>query len=300
MTPHQPSAGGRADTIPGFVVSWGELVWDVFDDARSERSLGGCASNVAIQLALLGHRCRLITRVGNDRWGHDALRLLAAAGVDTCWVQRDDELPTAATRVSCSGGEPQYRMLERMDWARIAVTESVLSGLSRCQAFVYGTLAQRSPAAQTALARVWEWLPGDCLKVCDMNLRGAQLPRELIELSARAADVVKMNDQEAVELGRSCGGDAVRWLLDEMNVRLVALTLGSAGCELYGAFGCVSAPALPLPESAVEGNAIGAGDAFCARLVHGLLKREPETLLAHECNVAAARIVGRRSATLIG
>ena len=65
---------------PAAVVSWGELLWDVFAD---EERLGGCACNVAYHLAALGESVSLVSRVGNDERGEAALRRLREVGVDT-------------------------------------------------------------------------------------------------------------------------------------------------------------------------------------------------------------------------
>ena len=58
------------------VVCWGELVWDLLPDGPR---LGGALANVAYHVVRLGGRAVLVTRVGDDELGRQAITRLAAA-----------------------------------------------------------------------------------------------------------------------------------------------------------------------------------------------------------------------------
>ncbi len=308
-----------------FVLCWGELLWDEFDDTGEERALGGCASNVAVHLARLGTAVSLVSRVGNDERGRQAASFLQSEGVDTTCVSIDPELATARVRIDLTHEEPSYRMLSRMDWSRLEFDGGLRARLPNCVALVYGTLAQRSDAAAGRLSEIWHALPNSCLRVCDLNLRGQRLAEERLVACVAAANVIKLNEQELALLEELLGvSDGVAWLLSHARVELVALTLGSRGVELHREGASLRAPGVALssaqtlsttdalstgdaPGSEVLASAdafgagqmpspVGAGDAFCARLVVGSLRGEDDATLARACNAYAARVASRRAA----
>lgn len=277
---------------PPHAISWGELLWDVFDD---DERLGGCACNVAYHLAVLGQPVALVSRVGNDARGRTALERLQAVGVDTALVQVDDEHPTGLVRVDVSDGEPRYTIVERVAWDRIDLTPGVAAALADARAMVFGTLAQRTPLAHTTMQRALDLLPASCIKVCDLNLRRPFSLGEVIHASARRADVVKLNVDETRVIAELIGRpDVTRFLLDECNVDLVVETRGARGAVLTTKTESHECPGFPISGA---GDTVGAGDAFCARLVTGLLGNEPLPELGRECNRYAARVASLPGAT---
>lgn len=76
-------------------VCWGELLWDLFPNGPE---LGGAAANVAINLLRLGATPLLVSRVGKDTLGNQAIATLERLGLDTSLIQRDPtgELAVAA------------------------------------------------------------------------------------------------------------------------------------------------------------------------------------------------------------
>jgi 2-dehydro-3-deoxygluconokinase len=56
--------------------------------------IAGAESNTAIGVQKLGHSAAHITRVGDDSFGRYLLRMLRAEGVDTSYVKVDQEYPT--------------------------------------------------------------------------------------------------------------------------------------------------------------------------------------------------------------
>lgn len=274
-------------------ISWGELLWDLFGD---EERLGGCACNVAYHLAVLGQRVGLVSRVGNDRRGRTALERLENVGVDTSLVQVDSEHPTGSVKVDVSSDEPRYTIVERVAWDRIALTDAVTAALGEAGALVFGTLAQRTPLAHTTMQGALALVPRGCLKVCDLNLRRPFSLATVIAASARAADVVKLNQDEARVIGELLGHrDVTRWLFAECGVRLVVETRGADGALLSTPTESLHSPGFPTSGSG--GDTVGAGDAFCARLVVGLLRGEPLETLGREANRYAARVASLRGAT---
>jgi fructokinase len=281
------------------VVSWGEVLWDLFPEGRR---LGGCAANVAVHLARLGIEPQLVTRIGDDRLGAEAVSRLSALGVDVRFVQRDPHQPTGTVRVEVVNGEPGFAIASEAAWDRIEWTEPVAQAVASADVLYYGTLAQRTPLGSGALARAWSATRPGCLRVCDVNLRSPFPARDVVAASLQAADAVKLNERELAFVGETLGVAApVGWLLREYDVRLVAVTLGNRGCALYREDTCVTHPGFPLRDS--DGDPVGAGDAFTAVLCDSLARGEgfghPDELrrLAHRANRVASYVASRPGAT---
>jgi fructokinase len=280
-------------------VCWGELLWDVFDagNGGARETLGGCACNVAYHLAQLGADVALVSRVGADERGQRAMAELQAIGVQTNCIEHDATAPTASVAVELDHTGPRYRMLARMDWSRIRITDVIARTLSNCQCFVFGTLAQRSPLALTTLSQALALVPDDCIRIVDLNLRPGESSRDLIESCTAHAHAIKLNEQEAEKLGKLLGtADPVAWLLNRPHARWVFQTLGERGCLVATHTSRHHYDAVEL-QPAADADPVGAGDAFCARMALGLVNHDALHEVASACNAHAARVAARPGAT---
>jgi fructokinase len=281
------------------VVSFGELLWDLYPDGAR---LGGASANVAYHAAQLGCRSLLVSRVGRDALGESALASLGRAGVDVSGVNIDAQSPTGHVHVTFEGGEPRFRIGEGVAWDRIVCPESLLARLERSNVFCFGTLAQRTPLVQGELARVLRRIgalgradlgPGERagisrpLRLLDLNLRPPHDDPALLVDSVNLADVVKLNDHELERCKALCrplgADDPIAWML-EQSVLLVAVTRGARGATLFTRNVVVTQDAFPSSGS----DPVGAGDAFTAVLAQGLAegKSLPE-IAERACHYAA-------------
>lgn len=271
------------------VVAWGELLFDLFPDGPR---LGGAAANVAFHAAALGARALLVSRVGDDALGRSATAELAASGVDVRFVSVDAERPTGTVRVELVEGEPRFTLGEQAAWDRIELVPELLPELAAADAFVFGTLAQRTPLGSEALARALGSLPAGCHRLADLNVRPPHVTERALSLALEQASVVKLNELEASRVSALLGEDAVSGLLAR-GVALVALTRGSAGALLATndeRFEHAGFPAAP------GGDPVGAGDAFTAALALGLCRREGLATCLARANRYASFVAGERGA----
>lgn len=303
------SASANNSPAPGraHFICWGEVIWDVFPDRRM---LGGAPANVAYHLAALGERVSLASRVGDDAAGAQARAALAGHGVGVDTVQIDPTRPTGWVEVTFAdagagaGREPRYRLVSGCAWERIEVDQPVARALGEAAAFCYGTLSQR--ASNVGFDQALTLLPAACLRVCDVNLRPGNIVFEVLHAALAAADVVKINEQEAVEIAGLVGvaevADLPAWLFGELGVRLVALTRGPAGCRLISPTESVEHAGFALahanrPPGDNGGDNVGAGDGFTAvltKLVHAGRSLE---FIAEASNRYGAYVASRRGAT---
>lgn len=255
---------------PPLVLGLGEALWDCFGETKRP---GGAPANVAFHATQLGMRGTVLSRVGVDAWGAELLDFLQSHGLDTDHVQRDDKHLTGKVTVHIAPGKgPSYTIHAPAAWDFLAF-DAAWRNLSREAAAVcFGTLAQRAPDSRATIARCLDEAAG-ALRVYDINLRPPHFERAWIEASLRRANVVKLNDEECALLDElldiRAGSEEgfCRCLLADYGVDHVFVTRGSAGCLAVSAAGSVAVPGVPVEVA----DTVGAGDAFTAALIHGLL-----------------------------
>jgi fructokinase len=274
------------------VVCWGEILWDMFPDGIK---LGGAPANVAYHLAAVGADVAMVSRVGRDTLGDNAIKALDEDGVDTAAVQRDPERPTGVVVIDVVDGDPNYTLTEGAAWERIVLDSEARRLVSTASALCFGTLSQRTKHGREQLERALAEAPPNCVRVCDPNLRAAHIDDDLLEASLRAADVVKINDKELrlVEQ-RFARKNPVAWLVHELGCKLVAITRGPRGCRLvtgndeaeHAGFSAKSG-----------GDNVGAGDAFTAVLIRLYLRGAPLATIAEAANRYGSYVASQRGAT---
>lgn len=250
------------------VFTFGEVLWDCLPRGLF---LGGAPLNVAAHLAKLGVPSAVISSVGKDVLGDEAIQRVAAYGVDTSFIARSETLPTGSVGVSLDEkGNPSYDIRGPAAWDEIPVGPELIAALENAQALVYGSLASRGNANLAALMNMMEvdWP----MRVFDVNLRAPHYAVDKVLVLASFADLLKCNEKEAREL---CDADEneppdrlARRLADGTGAGRVCITLGARGAVYLGPFGMQRAVAPRV--KAVD--TVGAGDAFLAAMVAGIVQ----------------------------
>jgi len=273
-------------------VAWGELLWDLFPDAAR---LGGAAANAAYHAACLGAHSLLVSRVGNDELGTRALKLLGERGVETHAIQIDDGAPTGTVSVTIENGEPRYRIASGVAWDRIGWRDELAAEFAQASVVCFGTLAQRSPLGFDAVEQALAHCPASTLRICDLNVREPFATPQVIDRALSLSRVVKLNESELSTLARLFGQrDALRWLLEERGIELVAVTRGARGASLSSRQAHFEHAGFPL--SSTSGDAVGAGDAFSACLSLELARGSSPELALQNANRYAAHVASEPGA----
>ena len=268
------------------VLCVGEVLWDALPEGLF---LGGAPFNVACHLRATGTPVAMVSRIGGDQLGDEVLRRAARYGVTTDLIQVDPELATGFVRVDIDpSGNPTYEILAPAAWDAIASDEELLRRAGNARAIVFGTLAQRTVTSRETIRRLWET---DALMVYDINLRAPFEDREIVGASLRRADVVKLSAEELERVSEwfELRGDfeaTMRALAAEFACDVVCVTRGSEGAALLhdGAF-------TEHPGYAVEvKDTVGAGDAFLAVLLAGLLSGATDAALLQHANLIGAYV----------
>jgi fructokinase len=280
---------------PPFVVGIGEILWDLLPDGRQ---LGGAPANFAFHARALGAASVIVSAVGDDRPGREILAELGSRGLDPSGIATVSSAPTGTvTVVLDAGGIPHYTIHEGVAWDVIPWTAGLGDIAARADAVCFGTLAQRSPVSRATIGSFLDATRPDCLRVLDLNLRQTYFSRETVHGLLERATVLKLNDDELVAVAGmlSLPGPETRVLaalLGAYPITLIALTKGPSGSRLFGPGVDLSHPGYP----AETEDTVGAGDAFTATLVAGLLKKRSWEEIGERANRIAGYVCSRKGA----
>lgn len=278
---------------PHLILGIGELLWDMpvgaaaagstGDPSKSLGTLGGAPANFTVMAGRLGNRAAILSRIGRDALGREAIARLNPMPVDVAALQVDAVRETGRVTVGISRGEPRYTIHTPAAWDFLEMSDEWVRLSERADVICFGSLAQRNKQSRQTIQALVAQTMSACIRVFDVNLRPPFYSEEVIEESLELATVVKMNDSEAPLLldvlglaaaeppfdGTVAQRYAAERLLEEFpGLELVAITRGSRGSLLVRREEWDEHPGI----AATVGDAVGAGDAFTAAMTHYLLR----------------------------
>jgi fructokinase len=278
------------------VAGIGELLWDLLPGGKE---LGGAPANFAWHARALGMTGVVVSCVGDDDEGRQIIDRLDHLDLRRDFVSVDRSHPTGRSTVSLDGaGVPSFHVHEDVAWDFIPHTPGLDRLAGEVDAVNFGTLGQRRPLSRDTTQSFLSRTRPDAVRLFDLNLRAPHYTNEVIEKSLALATVLKLNDQEFATLSRMFGwrgdpGERLRRLADSFELGLIALTRGELGSILYAGG----------RESVHAGfrvqvvDTVGAGDAFAAAVVVGLLRGRDIDAINEHANRVAAFVCSKRGAT---
>lgn len=278
-------------------VIFGEALFDRFPDGID--LLGGAPFNVAWHLAGLGYAPLFISRVGDDDNGKTILDAMASWGMPVDGVQIDPARPTGQVRVSLGDDGPSYDIVAEQAYDFIHRDAALAAvGETKPPLLYHGTLALRTGVSLSALYGLRNLYRTETF--VDVNLRAPWWSRQGVEQAIIGVNHVKLNHEELATLvGRPLDDEAdliaaAEGWRDERFLGSVTVTRGADGAVTLTDDGVVVGP--PAPVAAIE-DTVGAGDAFAAAMIAGILSgASPAATLRRGLSFAAA-ICGRKGAT---
>jgi fructokinase len=271
------------------IVGLGEILWDILPQGHR---LGGAPANFVFQARSLGAEGYIVSRVGKDQLGEEILSQLKSLGLSPLGVTVDTVHPTGIVSVSLDDkGVPKFTIHENAAWDHLAMTPEILNLASRAEAVCFGSLAQRSKVSGKAIFNFIEKTKKDCLRILDINLRQPYYSEDIIAPLLNHSTILKLNLEEMVILAEMFGLESdetkiLDSLLRQFSLKLIALTMGEKGSRLYATHGESYHPGFSVPVV----DTVGAGDAFTAALVMGVLKGEPLAKINEEANRMASLV----------
>jgi fructokinase len=216
-------------------VCFGEILWDILPN---EEVPGGAPMNVAYHLQQLGNTPAIITQIGNDEKGKRLLQLLQAQQIDTRYVLTTADYPTGLVNaIPQPNGDMRYTIMQRVAWDFIPYREELAAVVKEAAYFIFGSLVARSEVSANTLQQL---LNVAQTKVLDINLRAPHYTAESLTILLKAADILKLNEEELVLITDWLGSfDSLEartvYLHDHFGLQLVIVTKGAAGAMVYTA-----------------------------------------------------------------
>lgn len=275
---------------PHLMLGIGELLWDMLPEGPR---LGGAPANFAVMAGRLGNHAAILSRIGRDDLGREAMDLLEPMPVDASVLEVDPSHETGRVTVTIADDEPHYAIHSPAAWDFLELTNEWLQLVKRADALCYGTLAQRNPQARQTIQTLAAEAPESCIRIFDVNLRESFYSAEIAEESLELATVVKMNAAETplvldllglpvenvtgetVATGEYLRRAAERLLQVFPGLQMAAITRGCRGSLLVTRNEWNEHPGFAV--HAID--SIGAGDAFTAALAHYMLRCAPLAIL---------------------
>ena len=272
------------------IISLGEVLWDLFPD---DERFGGAPANFACHAAINGGQVAMVSAVGDDLHGQRAIEILQSYRVDISLIQIIAGSPTGTVGVQVdANGKPTFTIHENSAWDQLAWTDELARRIQSAHAVCFGTLGQRSLISRTTIRRCMETArAAGITRILDINLRSPFFDDAMIRESIQLASILKLSDEELPTVCQACNLSAEHAQLEQarnlrslFDLEMVVVTRGADGAMLVTRNEVLEQPGVP----ANVKDTVGAGDAFTAAFVVGLLNRDPHAKnLFQACTIAA-------------
>jgi len=279
------------------VISIGEVLWDVI---AGKEHLGGAPFNFAAHLTRLGHEVSFISAVGDDDRGRRILHAMERMGLSTRYVHTHTKHATGVVNVTLdNAGQPCFVIQRPAAYDFPVIDESDFDELlSQPIDWIYfGTLLQTSATASEMTREILASIP-TARRFYDINLRAKSYTPELVSELMELATVVKLNDVEVTQISSMLGSASsslekfCRDYADKFRLDAICVTRGHKGCSLLLGDEFTEQPGYHVKVA----DAVGAGDAFAAALLHGLGSKWPAAQTADFANRVGALVASRAGA----
>jgi sugar/nucleoside kinase (ribokinase family) len=236
-----------------------------------ELHLGGCASNAAVDLVKLGVKSAVIGMVGDDGFGHFVVNVMKRNGVIVDGIKVDKRSKTSASVVSVhSNGERSFlhHMGANADFSKDDVDFTIIQNSKIL--FIAGALLMPKFDGIPASEVLKQTRQKGIITVMDTAWDSTGSWINLIKPGLPYLDYFIPSLEEAQMISGKNDPEEIADVFIQENVKNVVIKLGSEGCFIKS-----SAGEKHFIESFKGINVVdttGAGDAFAAGFITGLLK----------------------------
>ncbi len=277
------------------ILSFGEILFDINGNSAC---LGGAPLNFCAHAVHAGAQAAMLSAVGRDAYGQEALAAMRAYGIGTEYVAVLPDKPTGRCLVTLSdGGIPTYDLVQGVAYDFIPLQQLPQD----CDVLYFGTLALRSGHnLETMKALLARRIAREVF--VDMNIRGSFYSDETILLGLRNATIVKISDEELPVIARTLLKTdaftpeqvAEKLTAEFTNIRLLLLTCGGEGSVAYDLktgerFSCGAVKTQVV-------STVGAGDSFSATFLVNYLQGADIPRALEKAARVSAFVVSREGA----
>ncbi len=268
------------------ILSFGEILWDVYSD---EKYIGGAPFNFAAHSAKHGEEAYMLSALGNDALGKEALGALDRLCVSHKYVKVLDNKQTGKCLVTLDEKSvPAYNLLSDVAYDYISC-ENVKE---KFDVLYFGTLALRSEYNLSELRKLINTSQFKEIFV-DVNIRAPFYNSDTVRFAVENATILKISLEELSTVAKMLEltdyidykdfAKSLNTTYD--NIRCIIITLGRDGSYAYDCkkgeeyyCGCSDVKVV---------STVGAGDSFSAAFLHKYLCNDKiQNCLNHATKVA--------------
>lgn len=241
------------------LLAFGEVLYDVF---REEKTIGGAPLNVSYHFKKCGGEVDIISAVGNDELGRNALSFMKKAGIGTEYVASSG-YPTGRADVVMNGEDADYVFNFPSAWDDIRL----VSPLPQCvDVFYWGTLALRNEVSRETFRKIAHSINAR-IKYFDVNIRKKFYSETIIMEGLKLCNILKVNENELPLILSLTQMRNIAELRKEYSLDIVILTEGEKGSTIYGE------RTIKIPAARTDVvDTVGAGDSYSACFLYNYLK----------------------------
>ena len=279
------------------IAAFGEVLWDLLPDASV---LGGAPFNFTYRINSLGNEGVIISSVGNDNLGKEALKTISALHISDRYIQLNPQCPTGTVNVFFDEFKnPDYEIIKNVAYDFVTFNDDLEELISQVDCICFGTLVQRNELSRQTLQKLMHRFNGK-FRFYDLNLRKECYSFENIVLSLYNTDILKLNKQEAAQLNQflqlNKNGlvEICTELIHLFQLQYCVVTLEECGSLAVS----TKDEVVYTPGFEVElTDPLGAGDAFSAGFVDALLHGESLREASEIGNRLGALVATQKGAT---
>ena len=216
------------------ILSFGEIIWDVYPDAKC---IGGAPFNFAAHAQRAGATSFLMSAVGEDALGAEAIKSVTQYGICGDYVSVLKAYPTGKCNVTLDQNKiPTYTIEDNVAYDYIPFPTKAVQDFD---ALAFGTLALRHEHNRTVIDDLLRQSKFEQVFV-DLNIRAPFDYAESIRFALERATIVKVSDEELPTVVARLGGvyqdieASVAFLKNEFpNVHTVLVTCGGNPAIVY-------------------------------------------------------------------
>ena len=272
------------------VLIFGEVLFDCFEDGSC--NLGGAPFNVAWHLQGLGINAQLLSRIGQDELGNEIQAAMQEWGLSLNTLQVDPEHNTGTVSVKLKGSIPTFDIV--LDSAYDFIEFPDGANLSNNKLLYHGSLALRSKTSRDCLLKIRKQT--DLPVFIDINLRPPHWDKTIATQVLKGASWVKLNHEELIELSDVNVSDLTelaKRFFEQYQLDALIVTEGEDGAFIISNDGMVSQKPYPVTTMV---DTVGAGDAFSAMTITGLLQGWEYKKILDAASAFASRVCELRGA----
>ncbi len=274
------------------VICFGEILWDALP---SGKRLGGAPLNVALNLHSLGISAGVISAVGDDSLGNQAIRIIQDRGLSTNYIARSS-LPTGVVDVVLDEeGNADYTIHMPAAWDDISWHPRLRPVVEKAEVLVFGTLAFRNEITRNTLLKALDVHEGK--SVADLNLRTPFYDELLVDEVLTKADIAKVNEEELRQIlqwkqKEIPNEQALNFLAELYNLEMILLSRGAHGAAIWHSGQHHEQPAYQINIK----DTVGAGDGFLAGALYQILQEQPADKILPFANAVGAYVASSQGA----